>query len=73
MHMLIVAVDLGGVHLILFLMHLRIEMHCMVHLCYFISLVHPMCLIVRTIELLLLIWDPKARRVRLAFGYQNPM
>jgi hypothetical protein len=32
-----------------------------------------MCFIVRIIELLNLMWDPKARRVRLSFGYQNLM
>jgi hypothetical protein len=73
MHILMVGVDLGVMHLILFLMHLRIGIHCMVHLCYFILLMHPMCFIVRTIKLLILMWDPKARWKRLAFGYQNRM
>jgi hypothetical protein len=69
--MLIVGVDPSAVHLMLFLMHLRIGMHLMVLLCYFVLFMHPMCFIVRTIELLHLMWDPKATRVRLAFGYQN--
>jgi hypothetical protein len=49
------------------------SMHLMVHVCFITILMHPMCFIVKMIKLLLLIWDPKARRVRLAFGYQNPM
>jgi hypothetical protein len=72
-HMLIVRVDPGAMHLMLSLMRLMIGMHLMVLLCYFVLLVHPMCFIIRIIELLHLMWDPKARRVRLAFGYQNPM
>jgi hypothetical protein len=34
---------------------------------------HPMCFIVRMIELLHPMWEPKARRVSVAFGFQNPM
>jgi hypothetical protein len=71
--MLIVGVDLGVVHLMLFLMRLRIGMHLMVLLFYFVLLMHPMCFIVRMIELLHPMWEPKARRVSLAFGFQNPM
>jgi hypothetical protein len=71
--MLIVGVDLGIVHLMMSLMRLRIGMHIMDLLYYFVLLIHPMCFIVRIIKLLHLMWDPKARRVRLAFGYQNLM
>jgi hypothetical protein len=46
-------VDLGVV-LMLVLMGLRIEMHLMVPLCYFVHLMLPLCYIARMIELLLL-------------------
>jgi hypothetical protein len=53
-----------------FLMRLRIGMHLMVLLFYFVLLMHPMCFIVRMVELLHPMWEPKARRVSLAFGFQ---
>jgi hypothetical protein len=47
----------------LFLTRLRIGMHLMVLLFYF----------VRMIKLLLRMWDQNARELRLAFGSQNLM
>jgi hypothetical protein len=51
----------------------RIGMVQMVLLCFITLLMHPMYFIVKMTKLLLPMWDQNARRVRLAFGYQNPM
>jgi hypothetical protein len=40
---------------------------------YSVLLMHPMQFIVRMIELLLQMWDQNARKVILAFGFQNLM
>jgi hypothetical protein len=47
--MLIVGVDLGGMHLVLFVTCLRVGMHLMVHLFYFVLLMLPMQFIVSMI------------------------
>jgi hypothetical protein len=70
---MLIVVDLGNVHLMLVLMRLRIGMHQMVLLCFIALLMHPMCFIVKMIELLLPMWDQNVRRVRLAFGFHNLM
>jgi hypothetical protein len=63
-------VDLGTLNM-LFLMRLRLGMYLMVPLCYFIHVMLLMYCIARMIKLLLQMWDQNARRVRLAFGFQN--
>jgi hypothetical protein len=58
MHLLVphmLMVDLGVVHLVLILIRLRIEMHFVVHLSYFVHLMLSMWFIARIIELLLVI------------------
>jgi hypothetical protein len=68
-----VEVDLGAMLITLFLMCLRLGMHLMVLVFYIVHLMFPMCFTANLVVLLLLMWDLKARMVKHAFGYQNPM
>jgi hypothetical protein len=47
---------------------MRLELHLMVLLCFIVLMMLHMCFIVKMIKFLVLMWDPKARKVRLEFG-----
>jgi hypothetical protein len=68
-HILMVGVDLGAMLIMLVLMLPRLGMH----LILFHILMLPMWCIANLVVLLLQMWDPKARMVKLANGCQNPM
>jgi hypothetical protein len=74
-HLLVLHIFMVGVYLgAMFIMTLmRLKIHLMAQLCFIVLMMPHMCYIVKMIKLLLEMWGLNARKVRLVFGFQDPM
>jgi hypothetical protein len=66
-----VEIDIGVMFIMLFLVHL--EMQLMAQLCFIIPMMLHLFLCVKMIKLLLEMWGLSAREAKLAFGFQSLM